>query len=430
MKVLVAQKGAREHYAVARALHQRGMLAALVTDWYAPKWGRQNQNQSEAKNGCAPAKSRAFPPRHIGRMAQSALAARCDGLPDSLVRSFPLRSVYWKWKIRAAARKGAIYDGYADTDAAFAHAVTRMQLPKHDVFFGYSYASLEILAWEKQRGVFTVLDQIDPGPAEYHLVAEEMARYPDIAGHPSPLPQNHFERARREWELADLIVVNSDWSKEAIISEGAPKEKIEIIPLCYEKQEDHGLDQAKPFEAPGQLRVLFLGQVNMRKGIHHLIEAARLLTGEPVKFLVAGRPDLRPEVLARAPKNIHWLGSIPRGQVSDIYSQSDVFVLPTLSDGFAITQLEAMAHGLPVITTPHCGQVVENGLNGFIVPAGDFQGLANAILRFIKSRELAPMMRPHCKETARKYSLNHFQHRLVDAISKFKEMRPALMAAN
>jgi glycosyltransferase involved in cell wall biosynthesis len=95
-------------------------------------------------------------------------------------------------------------------------------------------------------------------------------------------------------------------------------------------------------------------------------------------------------------------------------------VLPTLSDGFAITQLEAMKHGLPVIVTPNCGRVVEDGKTGFIVPPGDIRGLVDAIRRFIDDRNLANAMRPHCAETAMRYTLDGFGQTLIEAIKKHR----------
>lgn len=95
---------------------------------------------------------------------------------------------------------------------------------------------------------------------------------------------------------------------------------------------------------------------------------------------------------------------------------SDVFVLPTLSDGFAITQLEALAHGLPVITTPNCGRVVEDGKTGFIVPPRDSQKLAEAILRFVRNRDLVRQMRPHCLEAVKSYSIKSYGERLKKLI--------------
>jgi glycosyltransferase involved in cell wall biosynthesis len=416
MKVIVAQKGAREHFLAARALNRHGMLVQLLVDWYAPH-SRLGRTLFAA----------------LGRKAvASALAACCDEIPQQLVRSFPCRSLFWKWKVRRMGTTGRAFEGFDQTDAAFARAATRLPLPPHDVFLGYSYASLELLEFEKKRGVFTVLDQIDPGPVEYRLVAEEMARRPELAGPPAPFPKNHFDRARREWNLADMIVVNSEWTQDAIISDGAPAEKVEVIPLCYEKNERNVKSEIRNRKPDQPLRVLFLGQVNVRKGIHHLIEAARRLVHEPVEFLIAGHLDIRREVVAKAPGNMRWMGAVPRGQVSELYQQSDVFVLPTLSDGFAITQLEAMAHGLPVIVTPNCGRVVEDGITGFVVPVSDPASFAHVILSLIQQPELLDAMRPNCVVVANTYSIGSYGQRLLQAIQRRKRAarddgaRPAL----
>jgi glycosyltransferase involved in cell wall biosynthesis len=406
LKVVVAQIGAREHYAVARALHREGMLAGLVTDWYAKshiKW------------------LGSWLAGRLARGVQSALMSRCEGIPDRVVRSFLIRSLYWRHLVRQSATQGRLYEAYAETDSAFATAVSRLKMPPHEVFFGYSYASLEVLELEKKRGVFTVLGQTDPGPAEYRLVAEEIARHPEIAEAAHPFPSVHFDRNRREWQLADMIVVNSEWSRDAIVSEGAAAEKIEVIPLCYEQEGKNVESLSNIPRTKSPLRILFLGQVNVRKGIHYLIEAARLLANEPVEFLIVGQPGIRPEALAAAPAKMRWLGAVPRGQVSAAYQQSDVFILPTLSDGFAITQLEALANRLPIITTPNCGRVVEEGKTGFIVPPGDARALADAIMRFVDDRDLATAMRPHCLESATRYTLDGFGQTLIKAIEKRRD---------
>jgi glycosyltransferase involved in cell wall biosynthesis len=64
---------------------------------------------------------------------------------------------------------------------------------------------------------------------------------------------------------------------------------------------------------------------------------------------------------------VKWFGPVTRNQATEFYRDADVFILPTLSDGFAITQLEAQAHGLPVIVSKFCGKVVENGVNGIVL---------------------------------------------------------------
>ncbi len=437
-----------------RALHQQGMLAGLVTDWYA--FGRQNRKQKavrwsggqnsraeESRNERAESRKQKakitptsdfrpltsvigrFVDRHVSSMIRrpSARAAHCEEISDGLVHAFPFRSLLWKWRVRRLAAQGRSHEAHLQTDAAFAAAVARLKLPPHEVFFGYSYASLEMLAAEKKRGVFTVLDQIDPGAVEFQLVAEEMARFPELAGPPPEFPAAYYERNRREWALADCIVVNSDFCREALVKQGVPAAKLMVIPLCYEanaeKQKAETLkwernrvdtspciplpdrggeeDGSQKSEVSGHvvggprsstLRVLWLGQVNVRKGIHYLMQAAKLLANEPVRFDVVGAIGILPGAVTSAPHNMTFHGPVSRNRAAEWYRQADVFVLPTLSDGFGITQLEAMSHGLPVITTPCCGEVVSNGVDGFIVPPRDADTLARLFLRYLAEPEL------------------------------------------
>jgi glycosyltransferase involved in cell wall biosynthesis len=91
--------------------------------------------------------------------------------------------------------------------------------------------------------------------------------------------------------------------------------------------------------------------------------------------------------------------------------------LPTISDGFAITQLEAMAHGLPVITTPNCGQVVTDGVDGFIVPVRDSQALADAIARLDGDRPLLRTMSANTLLTVQKYDLPSNARLIGDLVS-------------
>lgn len=419
MRVIVSQIGAREHYAVARALHRQRMLAGLVTDWYAP--GNPVFRRIGDLAG-----------RCLGGRSRSAFAAYSAEIPVGLVRAFSFRSLLWKWRVRRLAAQGRSHDAYVQTDGAFASAVARLKLPPHGVFFGYSYASLEAMEIEKKRGVFIVLDQIDPGAAEFRWVSEEMSRFPQLAG-PSPeFPGAYYERNRREWELADVILVNSEWSREALILQGVPPEKLEVIPLCFERGEENvqGKVENRSKESHirhsvgSPLRVLWLGQVNVRKGIHYLMEAARLLEGESVRFDVVGSVAISEEAVKSAPANMTFHGSVSRDRAAEWYRQSDLFVLPTLSDGFALTQLEAMAHGLPVITTPNCGRVVVEGGTGFLVAPRDAQALADAVLRFARSPGLALEMAPACRESAKVYSIDAYGERLAGLLEQHNAVDP------
>jgi glycosyltransferase involved in cell wall biosynthesis len=114
------------------------------------------------------------------------------------------------------------------------------------------------------------------------------------------------------------------------------------------------------------MRVLFLGQVNVRKGVVELLEAARLLREEPIEFVVVGGVSAGFS-LRDVPENVNVVGPVARGEVDACFRAADVFILPTHSDGFALTQLEAQAHGLPVIASRFCGDVVRDGVNGLLL---------------------------------------------------------------
>jgi glycosyltransferase involved in cell wall biosynthesis len=217
--------------------------------------------------------------------------------------------------------------------------------------------------------------QIDPGPEEEKIVAGESARVPELAGEWHPAPAEYWAFWREECELADRIVVNSEWSREGLIRGGVPGEKISIIPLAYETPEVRSqtseIRGARSYPArftrEHPMRVLFLGLINLRKGVARLLEAARILRNEPVEFWMAGPVEIAMASTIGHAGRVKWFGPATRKQAAEFYRHADVFILPTLSDGFAITQLEAQAHGLPIIASKFCGKVVENGVHGIIL---------------------------------------------------------------
>lgn len=405
IQVVVAHKGAREHFLAARALERRGMLAGLVTDWYSPvssAWARRL--------------------KRLGPGVARAVGAHSGELPRSKVRALHAFGLRSRWTLRGAERAGRLLEAMGRDDRAFALRVAGLDLPPHDAFLGYSYAALEALQAERARGKLTLVDQIDPARAEWELMKEETARWPDYAAPEADPPAGYYERACEEWRAADIVIVNSEWTRRAIVQQGADPRRIEVLPLAYHP--DAPLARA-PDGHGGGLRVLWLGSVILRKGIAYLVEAARRLVQEPVRFLVAGPIGIREPALRAAPPNVRWLGAVPRTEARRLYLSSDVFVLPTLSDGFALTQVEALAHGLPVVTTPNCGAVVEDGRTGFVVPARDPEALADALRRFLRDPRLAPSMRPACLTAAAGFSVDAYAEGLAAIVRKGLEARSA-----
>jgi glycosyltransferase involved in cell wall biosynthesis len=365
---LCCQLGAREHYAIPRALSRLTLLQQLVTDAWAT------------------------PSSLLTRLCGSRVADRFDNeLRKRQVTAFNSSLIVFEFLARAR-RLGDWRKIIARNRWFQQHVCSFLRsrvstLESQPILLSYSYTALEPFRYAKSRGWKTVLVQIDPGPEEEKIVAEEVARVPEMAGDWQAAPSDYWSSWRKECDLADRIVVNSEWSQEGLIRSGVATEKLSVIPLGYEslvlegQKAEFGVVRVYPdrFTNERPLRVLFLGQVNLRKGIARLLDAAQLLRDEPVEFWIVGPVQLTNAITFAAGACVKWLGRATRREAADTYRAADVFVLPTLSDGFAITQLEAQAHGLPVIASRFCGAVVESGRNGIVLQEPSAVCIAAAI---------------------------------------------------
>ena len=292
------------------------------------------------------------------------------------------------------------------------------------IFFGYDTGFLEPARWVKEHGGKTIVCQMDPSRFEVDLVREEEARWPGWSRRSAEVPEAYFRRREEEWAVADLVMVNSEWTRQALIRQGVPESKLVVVPLAFEARNSRlsalvtrpaagTSSRLSTFDSQRKLRVLFLGQVILRKGIQYLIEAAKLLKEESIHFDVVGPIGISQEALKSAPPNMTFHGSVTRDRTREFYESADIFVLPTLSDGFALTQLEAMTHGLPVIATPNCGEVVTDGVDGLIVPAGDSMALAEAFQLLIQDPERLRAMSRETSMTSGRFGLESLHQNLA-----------------
>ncbi len=395
---ICCQIGAREHYAIPRALHPGGQLAALYTDFWAGAAVRKLAGRSGVR-----------PLRSLATRFHPELA----GAP---VGSWNIRSWSWEARLRYLSRQNhstGRFAGYIEVGRRFAGAVRaslqqRRDLAGNTILFAYDTGALEILEWCRERGIKCVLNQIDPNRIEVELVGQEEQRWPGWALEAVQVSEEYVARREREWALADRILVNSEFCRGSLVKQGVPPEKLVVVPLCYEAEPGGNGDERSKMEngsASGPLRVLFLGQVILRKGIQYLIAAARQLERENIHFDVVGPVGISTEAMATAPRNMTFHGRAGRDQTAAWYRRSHLFVLPTLSDGFAITQLEAMAHGVPVIATTCCGEVVSHGMDGFVVPPSDAAALVQAFQRYLLEPALLPEQRKAALEKSKQFTL-------------------------
>jgi len=363
---LCSQLGAREHYAIPRALFRQGSLDHFLTDAWVPPgsplaaFGLSDRFHPDL--GEAPVRA------WTSRLLAFELAARLKRLSG-----WPLivaRNHWFERKVVACLSESRL-----------------SVLGSRPIVFAYSYAARDILCFAKLRGWKTVLGQIDPGPFEEEIVAAEAEREASFAPNWRRAPTDYWKSWREECDAADRIIVNSQWSFDGLAGTGIPKEKLSVIPLALEVNVPSVSPKAYPkrFTAGRPLRVLFLGQISLRKGIARLLNVARSLQSQPIEFLMVGPIQITiPEDL-RSNRKIRWMGPAPQNSVRNYYEQSDVFVLPTLSDGFALTQLEALAHRLPVIASRRCGQVVTDGVNGLLLDEPTTAAIEEALLSCLRN---------------------------------------------
>lgn len=359
------QIGAREHYAIPRALEQQ--LAYLITDaWVTPRSPFNLLPKSILIN---------LRERFHLKLASASVYSFNYSLIKFEIKQRINRQSSWKTII---ARNQWFQHKIISFLKKNAHKITSSV-----TIFAYSYAALEIFKFAKKQGWQTILGQIDPGIYEEKLVAEECDRYHQYTTNWQPAPSEYWETWQQECNLADRIVVNSDWSSHALQKTGISSEKIKVIPLAYKQPKiAQNFTRVYPskFTKERPLRVLFLGQIILRKGVARIFEAIELLKEQPIEFWFVGSININiPQEIQNNPQ-VKWFGSVSRSTTASYYQQADVFLFPTLSDGFGLTQLEAQAWQLPIIASQNCGAVIKDRMNGLILPKVTGENIANCLL--------------------------------------------------
>ncbi len=411
MQWIVSQIGARQHYATPRAFQRRGELRTFYTDVWAGRAGPLLRR--------LPGRGRAIADRSAADVPDDRVVA------SNVVSLFEQATARW----RVGRGSAATFDEWAREGKRFAGWVNRRldrrpPDPATDAFYGCMSVCLETLRMLGDRGVFTVVDQADPAAVEHDLVRQERERWPGWEPAGEPVPRGYLDRLAAEWAAADLVLVYSDWTKEAIVRQGAVAEKVVVVPLAYEHRPAAEVAEV-PRDRSGRLTVLWLGTVILRKGIPYLIEAARRLADRPIDFVVAGPVHVSDAAVASAPANVRFVGRVFRGEAAAAYAAADLFVLPTISDSFALTQVEAMSHGLPVIATPRCGRVVTDGVDGTIVPPADADALAAAIAALHDDRPRLAAMSAAARRKAATFTLDAYGRQVYDEVAR---RRPTLAA--
>ncbi len=273
-------------------------------------------------------------------------------------------------------RLGFSYQGLADrVYASLDRHVASHHLQGLDAVYAYEDGAATTFQAAKQQGILCLYDlPIVFYPTSRNIQVEEAERFPKLAPalDATQEPAWKLERKEQEIQLADHIFVPSSFVQNSLLEAGAKPDNISVIPFGAP------IDYFHPQPKPDKLfRALFVGRVGPRKGVHYLLQAWQELNLPEAELLLVGINEFPEGWLDQYTKGIHHISSVPHASLNRYYSSANVLVLPSLVEGLALVQLEAMACGIPLITTPNAGgsDIVTDGVEGFVIPVRDVEAL-------------------------------------------------------
>jgi len=355
MKIVQSCVGKFHHFDLARQLERRGCLGGIFTG-YPP----QKLNREELPK----AKVHTFPWYHVPYM-------------------FMGRYIYGSPLHRELGWRGAV---------AFDKHVSKSRLlPKCDVFVGLSGAALLSGTRRQALGSKYICDR-----GSSHILFQDRILRDEYARWGLPfagIDPRVIKREQAEYEASDMITVPSGFVWQSFKDFGFPNEKLARIPYGV------SLSRFQPVAEPDPERfeVLFVGGVTLRKGIPYLLESFARLDHPKKRLRIVGKvPEETKGLLSRLPTaNVEFLGHCPQHELKEIMSRSHVLALPSVEEGLALVQAQAMACGCALVATRNTGasDLFTDGVEGFIIEPHSSDALLEGLSRLAGDRTLLCSMR-------------------------------------
>jgi glycosyltransferase involved in cell wall biosynthesis len=291
-----------------------------------------------------------------------------------------------------------------------------------DSFFGVEYGALAALKTAKNLGKTSIVGFLSPHYSfRQKWVDSEYQKFPELLTNNTKfllkLGKSRDQRKDEEAEIADFIHTGSSVTENSLVAAGFSREKMITVPLGSPPSI---FETSLPDSLSSPLKFIYAGGISVHKGVHYLLKAWQLLNPNNAELHLYGKQLLPEKLLTNLPKNIIFHGSVPQQDLLLAYQQSAILVFPTLCDGFGMVISEALANGLPVITTKNAGgcDLIDEGKNGFIVPPADSKVLAEKIEWCLQNPQKLLAMRPYALETAKNWTWNDFRVSLRKKITE------------
>lgn len=406
--------GARDGYQVAQALAAADLLDVVITDfaWLPNRpWMRQAE--------------RILPGRVLAELRRRSL----DSVDPRRVRnhySAALRSILLD-RVRSLpfeVRQRAI----RSADRALGIAAGKQARATGAGLLSYSYYAYDAF---RSYGGPGVLFQVHPHPLSIRrILTEELHAHPECAASLQQewelsLPERDFEHLVQEPALASRFLCASSFTRQTLVENGADEAAIRVVPYGVD------LDRFTPPRAQPStsepLRLLFVGRINQRKGIKYLLQALDLLNTRHVHLEICGRVVDGLDLLKPYMDRVTVRPSVSAAELTAAYQAADLFVFPSVAEGFAQVLLESLASGLPVLSTTHTAapDLISDGEQGFIVDPRRPDLIAEKIEWALSHREDLSRMRTAAREAATQFTWQRFRTGVADAMREFAHEMPA-----
>jgi len=218
-----------------------------------------------------------------------------------------------------------------------------------------------------------------------------------------------------EYKISDYILVPSIYVKNSFLKEKFPEEKIKVINYGIDLREikTNNYNQDK-------FKIIYTGAIILRKGLQYLLLALKNLKLKDTELIIIGNVEKKiRKILSNLTKEVQipikFFNRLPKKLYYLMLANSSLYIFPSLEDGWAMTVLEAMASGLPIITTKNVGasEIIENGKEGFVVNIRDVNSIRDHILYFYENPSEVKRMGENARKKASQYSWEKFVNNLV-----------------
>lgn len=223
--------------------------------------------------------------------------------------------------------------------------------------------------------------------------------------------QNYYiDEAKR----ADYIIAASEFSKKSYVAVGVPQKNVFVCP--------YGMDslnyEEKHIGKTDELVFTFMGGTRQAKGLSYVLEAFTRLSNKDTKLNIVGKDNLVQDIKKKYRGNIKYWGQQLHSKIPEILSETDILLFPSLSDGFGFAAAEGMAAGCPVIASENSGiaDLIEDGINGYVIPIQSTEALYEKMLWFVDNREKIQTMSDNAVRTIKKMTWEQYNQKILDIL--------------